>query len=1052
MSSLLFVTLNFLVTFFNISGQAIFFGNRTSGPYKISNYAIFVSTDSIFINDSFVSRSKYSIDYNQGTVRFTTMLTESTKVIARFRTLPFISVEQKYFHNILKPYATTETLNFNAIYESEQVHADKLSETPLSDIDLSGSKTISVDVGNNQGVGLEQTTRIEVKGKISSIDISAMLSDVGNPIPPEGTTKDLSEFDKILVKLQTDKFTGLYGDNDLIQTIGTLGTINKKVIGILFNGHLKSNSINFGYAKSKGQYKRLIFYGQDNKQGPYYLTVAMNNASIVPGSENVYLQGVKINRGLNEDYTIDYSQGSVNFTNRQVINTFSRIEIDFEYATEDYNRYLYNGSFNLPLSDFLFQGGIYSEADDKSSNLNYTLSSDDIAYLSSIGTDSNQVWLSGVKYVGSGYGDYIKQGNIFVYVGIDSGDFAVRFSYVGSGLGNYDYNNSISAFRYIGENQGKYVARVHVQLPEQNRICNTNIGYQSSIGVNVGFDGYFSQVNHNLFSNLNNNRNGFSYQLSTSYNKARIKFNYKRTETDSKFSFPGIYNFIDFNYQWAGIKQESLKKSDEISVSIKPFDFIIINGGTGWVNTQQSIARQRIFSDGKILLHQSYTLARYNIEHYPGMLKRYTIVLTPQYKIFYPGIGLFWETTDTNMQRYVIPYLLVKSSDFFEIKLGSDFKESNGRDKKSNLVYKIEGKLNQDKLTLDGTFGYQVNKFNNINKNKNFFGNFSGQISLIPGLSILADYNEQQGETQTFELNYVWVGIGLGNYKRNPETRQYYFDQHGDYNQELVASGNFITSKIRTIQANWSFYHFSFINFDGYYSINSQKSSQEDLAFNSNHQLDFSMLPFEKALSLRYINTYNTSIANQYILASTKITDNNNRIEFNSQKIDNLPFKLSFEYNRQITERMNVGIEQNRTDEIYNFSPNIGFGLDIRAGFSYTRSIISEPFYYANLGIFLLNKEQMTLERNWEITKATNLNTNISLSRRTTNATQLPYDINLFEPIGITPEMKLNIDRIFESSATSGLNQIILSGSYSFIKYSFRPVEQNFSLKLQANF
>jgi hypothetical protein len=175
--------------------------------------------------------------------------------------------------------------------------------------------------------------------------------------------------------------------------------------------------------------------------------------------------------------------------------------------------------------------------------------------------------LSGVKYVGSGYGDYIKQGNIFVNVGIDSGDFAVRFSYVGSGLGNYDYNNSISAFRYIGENQGKYITRVHIQLPEQNRIYSTNIGYQSSIGVNVGFDGYFSQFNHNLFSNLNNNRNGFSYQLSTSYNKARIKFNYKRTEADSKFSFPGIYNFIDFNYQWAGIKQESLKKSDEISVS-----------------------------------------------------------------------------------------------------------------------------------------------------------------------------------------------------------------------------------------------------------------------------------------------------------------------------------------------------------------------------------------------------------------------------------------------------------------------------------------------------
>jgi hypothetical protein len=161
---------------------------------------------------------------------------------------------------------------------------------------------------------------------------------------------------------------------------------------------------------------------------------------------------------------------------------------------------------------------------------------------------------------------------------------------------------------------------------------------------------------------------------------------------------------------------------------------------------------------------------------------------------------------------------------------------------------------------------------------------------------------------------------------------------------------------------------------------------------------------------------------------------------------------MSFELNNQKIERLNLGIEQARNDQTYTLSPTIGYSLDIRTEISYSRSSISKPLYYAYLGKFLLNRWKLLLERNWAIGKITNLNTNISLTRRTTTAAQLPYDINLFEPTGLTPEVKVNVDHIFQSGASNAFNQIILGATYSFLKYPARAAEHNFSLKLQANF
>jgi hypothetical protein len=1031
--------------FSSLSGNTIFYGNGTSGPYKLKDTHIFTSTDSVFINDSLIPGERYHFDYNQGSIMFDESIPESTKVVVRYKKLPY-AVNAKYFNRLPETLATAkETLT------SQIPVTSSVLEEPASDIEFQGSKTISVNIGTSQEVGLEQATRINLNGNLAGADVSAVLSDVGNPIPPEGTTKELSEFDKILISLKTDKFSALYGDNDLNQPIGKLGMVNKKVIGALFNGRLEKSSASAGYAKSKGIYKSLTFYGQDNNQGPYFLTINMNNAAIVPGSENIYLNSDKMTRGLSEDYTIDYSQGSVTFTNRRIINSFSRIQIDFEYSTEDYNRYLYFANLQYPISNLLLAAGVYSEADDKSENLVYALSDNDISYLSSVSAESSAVWLDGVKYVGQGNGDYSLVSNHYVYTGLDSGNYNVQFSYLGTGQGNYDYDNSISGFRYVGDGMGKYIPKIRIQLPEQKRIYNSYINYQTGFGLNMNLDGYFSQTYHNLFSN-SASKNGFSYMLNSAYNKERIKLSYLRTQLSSKFIFPGTYNIIDFSYRWAGINQESLKNRDELDLITQPFNFLKVFGGAGWISSWSNNSRKRFYFGGEILRNYDNTWVNYNIEYYPDLLTRYSASLTPQYKTFLPRLDLFWNKEENNNQQYITPSLQVKIGEGFDLDLSADFKEVDNTSKKSNQIYKIETNFNKTNYTLNGAIGYTRNRLNNIQTNADFFGNLTSQISIIQGLNLSIDFLEQQSQAQTTEINYVWVGLGQGQYKRNPETGQYYFDPKGDYIQELIPSGNFINSKTRNLQTNWSFYKFQFISFDGYYTLNNQFTTSQNLQSVNNRQLDFSILPYQKSFSVRLVNTYDFSKDNQYNTNPMQLTNDNYRVEINSQRLENIPFILSGEINNKTNERLNIGIQEKRIDRTLTFTPTLGFGLNLKTVLSYRQSQIQEPLYYPDLSSFSLYTQKLSLERIWEIEKSTNLDLNVSFTNRTTNLEQLPFDINLYEPKGFTPEVRLSLDRIFQTEVTKTFNQLILNASYSFLKYPLREAEHNFSVKIQANF
>ena len=420
---------------------------------------------------------------------------------------------------------------------SLQESTNKNVFTPFEGLNTSGSISRGVTIGNNQNAVVNSELDLQITGKLSEkVSIRASIQDANIPAQEGGYSQSLNEFDQIFIELYGENWNIRAGDVDLLNTKSYFGNFSKKVQGISLGGTFnnadgsKIDAFAAG-ALVRGVFARSEFVGQEGNQGPYKL-VGPNGELyilIVSGSERVYVNGLLLQRGDNEDYLIDYNSGEIKFNPTYPITSNMRISVEYQYTDQNYTRFIGYGGGNYT-SDKLDLGVyVYSENDAKNQPLQQNLSEEQVDILKAAGDDRGQ--MIAPSAVPDTYSEnkilYKKEMvngvEVFVFSN-DSNDelYSVRFTLIGNNLGNYvigDANAISRIFEYIeplnGVPQGNYEPIIQLNAPTKLQVGGVNGSYHPTEKTKVDFEVAGSSNDLNLFSNIDDgNNDGFAGRIS----------------------------------------------------------------------------------------------------------------------------------------------------------------------------------------------------------------------------------------------------------------------------------------------------------------------------------------------------------------------------------------------------------------------------------------------------------------------------------------------------------------------------------------------------------
>jgi hypothetical protein len=184
-------------------------------------------------------------------------------------------------------------------------------------LEKQGSISRGFSIGNNQSLTLQSGLNFQVRGNLSeNLFLEASLTDANTPIQPEGNTLVLNEVDQVYIRFRSPYIEGVLGDFYLDQQQFRLNPIRRKIQGVDLQGRYNRQQLDLSYATAEGSFHSNQLIGIEGNQGPYRLQGSAGESDIVilAGTERVYINGIQVQRGENNDYTIDYSVGEIKFT------------------------------------------------------------------------------------------------------------------------------------------------------------------------------------------------------------------------------------------------------------------------------------------------------------------------------------------------------------------------------------------------------------------------------------------------------------------------------------------------------------------------------------------------------------------------------------------------------------------------------------------------------------------------------------------------------------------------------------------------------------------
>jgi len=512
---------------------------ETNSSYKTKK--IPVSRDTIHlenesINSSFfklldangkpVDSTFYKINFAKGTLILNEKFPVSSDSISvHYLKLPEILTKEYRIYDASRVVANEA--DSGSLYKLEGESPQK-KNIPFEGLNTSGSITRGVTIGNNQNSVLNSNLDLQITGKLSEkVSLRASLQDNNIPLQDGGYSQKLDQFDNVFMELFSEKWNIRAGDVFLENHKTQFLNFNKKAQGIAasFDFGEEDNKTNIfaSAALVRGQYAKSDFVGQEGNQGPYKLIGKSGElyVLVISGSERVYVNGILLKRGENNDYTIDYNAGEILFTPLFTITSEMRIAVEYQYSNQNYTRLVTYAGGTHESKKWSFGGYLYSENDLKNQPLQQSLSAEQVQILADAG-DNPDLMVAPSAYLDS-YSDnkilykkvVVNTVEVFEYSNDPTAVlYNVRFTQVENNKGNYILKNSATIgkiYEYIepvnAVSQGNYEPIIQLIAPIKTQVATFLGKYKPTEKTAVDFEIGLSNNDKNLFSSIDDSNN-----------------------------------------------------------------------------------------------------------------------------------------------------------------------------------------------------------------------------------------------------------------------------------------------------------------------------------------------------------------------------------------------------------------------------------------------------------------------------------------------------------------------------------------------------------------
>jgi len=811
-----------------------------------SSLSAYTLPDSFLIQDSeqvwldsirMELKTDYVMEYMEGKITFLEILPADQSIKIYYQFLP-LKIQRNYFRRELLRYQPVDSEK-STIPKTSLVQ--RKSRESASTLQQKGSIVRGISIGTNQGLKLESGLRMQISGKIGDkLEVVAALTDQNTPIQPEGNTQTLQEIDKVFIQLKGEQFQATLGDYYLSFEGTEFSTYNRKLQGAMGTVEFGKTKATLSGAVSRGKYTTNYFLGQEGNQGPYQLKGDRGQIDIIvlAGTEKVWIDGQLMTRGENNDYIIEYSNGQITFTRHRLITADSRITVDFQYSDQKFQRSLYGMNVATQTKNEKLKLGLrlLRESDNKDNPLDYSLTDKNRSQLQLAGDNPDSAYVSGVNPIGTGKGNYVEDVDstskrFYRYVGPDSGDYNIAFSYAGTDKGSYDrveYNK----YEYKGLGNGNYIPAVFLTPPESHDLADLELAYQPWQNFNIQTELALSRLDKNLFSSKQDGNNtglamstrlGLTKQpiklLGTNFGKLDLSAKYRRVQQE--FQYIDRSEEVEKDRKWD--LTSSVPRQEEIfemNGGYFPFQFLNVTGNFG-ENRRGDNFLSRRWSLGSEIISKKLPQVRYRIESINSKNKLSKRVGGSWVRQKGNAKYKLWKLESlVNFQAEEKKETFQDTLDGFRFyEVGSSLKLADW--KKMSITFGLtqrqndkfeDGKFNHESKALTEFASWQLKNWKNLSLSMEYthrqrtyadtalapkmtdLADFRGDYSLLKR-AISTNWHYQLSNTQVAKQERIYIKVerGQGNYRFDEDLNEYVPDAlNGEYILRVRTTDEFI--------------------------------------------------------------------------------------------------------------------------------------------------------------------------------------------------------------------------------------------------------------------